>query len=123
MAHTRLTLALDEGWDLHLDESGDIALAGGAAATAQNVSNECRLFTRDAYIAYDKGIPHWILELGSKSPPKALLAALMRRAALGVPDVARVLEVELEAFDPESRRATGTMRLTTAEGGDALAHL
>jgi hypothetical protein len=123
MAHSRLTFDLDGNWDVHLDEAGRIALRRGAAATAQNVANECRLFRRDAYFAYDKGLPHFLLELGSKSPPAPLLASLMRRAALGVRDVSRVIGVDVETFDPVARRASGRISIETREGESVVAGL
>ena len=55
--HTRRTLTLTPKWDICLDPSGYIALTNGAIATAQNVANEARLFTNDAYFQQDKGTP------------------------------------------------------------------
>ena len=121
--HTRHTLALDADWDVHLDESGRIAVSTVAAATAQDVANECRLFTRDAYFAYDKGVPHKMVELGGKVPPKPLLRALMRRAALRVADVAEVLSVAVDDFDRERRRLTGTLEIRTREESDVVVEL
>jgi hypothetical protein len=116
MAHTRHTLALDERWDLHLNEAGNIATTSGALATAQGVANECRLFTRDAYFEYDKGLPHKLIELGGKNPPRPLLRTMMRRAAFRVPDVAELLGIELEDFDRERRLLTGNISFKTVEG-------
>ena len=121
--HTRHTLSLDANWDVHLDEAGGIAVSTGAAATAQDVANECRLFTRDAYFAYDKGLPHKMVELGAKVPPIPLLRTLMRRAALRVPDVAEVLSVVVEDFDRERRRLTGSLEIRTREESDVVVEL
>ena len=64
MAHTRKTLLLDKDWDLTLDKSGRIAVADGPYATAQNVANECRLFTDDACFDTERGIPYYVIALG-----------------------------------------------------------
>ena len=114
--HTRRTLLLDKtGWDVVLDKSGRIALATDDYATAQNVANEARLFTDDAYFAQDQGIPHFIISLGRRVNTVALRSHL-RRAALKSPDVKEVLEVNIETVNPESRKLTGDIRFTTIEG-------
>jgi hypothetical protein len=114
--HTRRTLRLDADWDLTLTEAGNLALAEGAAATAQNVANEARLFTRDAYFRQEDGVPHFILELGAPLPVKPLVKGHLSRAARRVPDVRRVTRLELESFDREARRLTGRLEFVTVEG-------
>ncbi len=117
MAHTRRTLQLDDkNWDLTLDGMGRIAVQSeGGRATAQNVACEARLFTQDAYFAQDKGIPHFVVELGKKSN-NALLRSYLRRAALSVPDVKEVTAVEISAPDPKTRTVRAELRFTTAQG-------
>ena len=41
MAHSIRTLLLDGDWDITLTKAGNLALAEGDYATAQNVANEC----------------------------------------------------------------------------------
>jgi hypothetical protein len=119
MAHTRRTLQLDRAtWDITLDGAGRIALTAGDSATAQNVANEARLFTEDAYFIQDKGIPHFVVDLGRRANPAALRSYL-RRAALSVPDVKEVLSVEIVSFDPAMRRLTGDIAFTTVAGNAA----
>lgn len=133
MSHTTYTLRLDPDWDIILDGTGGIAVSGGkraadsaadlstansansgaALATAQNVANECRLFTEDAYLARDKGIPHFLVELGQRQPESVLRSSL-RRAALRVPDVAEVTGIALK--NAETRTLTGTIQFTTVAG-------
>jgi hypothetical protein len=115
MAHTRRTLLLTKDWDLTLDGVGRIALTGEDHATAQNVANEARLFTNDAYFIQDKGIPHFLFNLGRRVN-SSVLRAYLRRAALRVPDVKEVLAVEVLGFDPKTRTLTGDIVFTTAEG-------
>jgi hypothetical protein len=113
--HTRRTLLLTEKWDLALDGAGRIALAGEDLATAQNVANEARLFTRDAYFTQDRGVPHFLVELGRRLNG-AVLRSYLRRAALLVPDVKEALSVEILGFDPERRKLSGEIQFTTVEG-------
>lgn len=115
MAHTRRTLLLTKDWDITLDGVGRIALTGGDNATAQNVSNEARLFTEDAYFIQDQGIPHFIIELGRRVSA-SVLRSYLRRAALLVPDVREVLSVQITSFDPKTRTLTGDIQFTTVEG-------
>lgn len=116
MAHTTHTLALDDHWDVHLDGVGGIALAAQDIATPQNVANECRLFTNDAYIAQDDGIPHFLVELGQPAPPTSLFAAYLGIQARSVPQVAQVLGITVDAVDRETRTLTGSINFTTEDG-------
>ena len=59
-----LSLALNDKWDIHTDENGNIAVVEDAHAIAQNCANAVRLFTNDAYFNRDRGIPHFDIELG-----------------------------------------------------------
>ena len=122
MAHTRKTLLLDSNWDLCLDKAGRIAVADGAYATAQNVANECRLFTNDAYFETERGIPYYLVALGQKLSPSVLRARL-RDAALLVEDVEDVTDVVLESLDTETRRVTGEIQFTSVEGENASVEL
>lgn len=115
--HTRRTLLLTKDWDVTLDGSGRIALTGEDYATAQNVANECRLFTEDAYFIQDQGIPHFVVELGRRVNT-SLLRSYLRRAALTVPDVKEVLSVNIVNFDPKTRTLAGDIQFTTQEGAN-----
>lgn len=118
MAHTRRTVLLDrKTWDVTSDGVGRIALTTDDYATAQNVANEARLFTEDAYFIQDQGIPHFTVELGRRVNA-SVLRSYLRRAALSVSDVREVLSVEITAFDPTTRTLTGDMQLTTVEGAE-----
>ena len=115
MAHGTRTLRLDENWDVTLTEAGNLALAEGDYATAQNVANECRLFTRDAFFAQDDGIPWYVAQLG-KPLARSVASSRMRQAASDVDGVASVESVTIEDLDPVTRIMTGTVRMTTTEG-------
>lgn len=122
MAHTRKTLMLDSKWDICLNKGGRIQLAEGGYATAQNVANECRLFTQDAYFEQERGIPYYLIALGHKASPSVLRARL-RDAALLVEDVKEVTNIALDALDTESRRITGDIQFTSKEGENAAINL
>lgn len=115
MAHTRRTLELTRVWDVTLDGSGRIALRGDELATAQNVSNEARLFKDDAYFIQDQGIPHFVIDLGRRVN-SSVTRSYIRRAALSVPDVAEVLSIEIFGVDPKTRTLTGEIKIKTVEG-------
>ena len=114
MAHTRKTLLLDDNWDLCLDIQGNIAVSKGAYSTAQNVANECRLFTDDAYFDTERGIPYFLIALG-KDVSVSVLMARLREAALRVEDVAAVNSIQLDSLDTETRKLTGTIMFTSVE--------
>jgi hypothetical protein len=116
MKHSRYTLALDDSWDLYLNEAGNIVTKLAAEATAQNVANECRLFIRDAYFEFDKGLPHMSLELGQKMPPQPLLRTFLKQAATRVSDVLTILNIDLVNFDQNRRVLTGDVSFVTMEG-------
>lgn len=115
MAHTRKTLLLDSNWDICLNENGGIAVSIGPYSTAQNVANECRLFTRDACFAQERGIPYFAITLG-QSPAYSVLNARLRKAALLVDDVQEVTSIDLETFDTETRKVTGDIKFISKEG-------
>lgn len=118
MAHTRRTLQLDrKSWDITLDGIGRIVLVTGDYATAQNVANESRLFTEDAYFAQDKGIPHFLITLGHRVSA-SVVRSYLRDAALQVPDVKEVLSVEITSIDPQTRALVGDIKFTTVEGAN-----
>lgn len=114
--HTTRTLALNDKWDMALTASGNIAVIQNAAATAQNVANECRRFINDSYFDYDIGIPYFAVALG-QIPDNAVLRAHLRRAVLRVSDVAGIESMEITGFDYDKRRLHGTVNFRTKSGG------
>jgi hypothetical protein len=117
LENVRASIPDTKMWDATLDSSGRIKLAGGDYATAQNVANEARLFTLDAYFIQDQGIPHFVAELGKKFiANEAILRAYLRRAARKVADVNEVLSIEVSRFDPATRELSGVIEFTTVEG-------
>lgn len=121
MPHTRRTLLLTKEWDITLDGVGAIKTTTGEYATAQNVSNEARLFTEDAYFIQDKGVPHFAIDLGVKSTNASVLRSYIRKAALRVADVNEILSVSVDDFDPVTRCLSGTIVFNTKEGARNVA--
>ena len=110
IGHT-LTLDLD-AWDLTLDAGGDIATSTGPYAIAQNVANAVRLFTDDAYYNPERGIPHFIVDLGLL-PQESVVRSRVGEAAAGVDGVA---SADVEITGLEHRVLTGNIQLTTTDG-------
>ena len=98
-----------------MDAVGRIALTDADYATAQNVANEARLFTDDAYFIQDQGIPHFVVDLGRRVNT-SVLRSYLRRAALRSPDVAEVLSINITGVDPKTRTLTGDIQFKTVEG-------
>lgn len=108
------TLYLDpESWDLAIDASRCIALAGDPYATAQTVANACRLWSGEAPFNTDRGIPYATDILG-KNPPKQLLASWFEREAKTVPNVQSARAV-LES-NRNNRALTGQIQCTLTDG-------
>lgn len=107
------TLALNDIWDIYVNNDGNIATVQDDYAIAQNCANAVRLFTNDAYFNKDKGIPHFDIELGHKAiPNRSTLINRIRKAVLEVDGVNDV-EVSLE-FNSTTRTYTGEIYVTTA---------
>ncbi len=114
------TLILNKNWDIHINESGDIATSTGSYAIAQNVANAVRLFTNDAYFDRDKGIPHYDVELGyTEAESQSALQNRIQEAALAV-DGVTAAEVSLSF---EGRTYGGEITITTEDGSNATIEL
>lgn len=108
------TIYLDpQSWDLAVDASRCIAMAGDPYATAQTVANAARLWAGEAPFDTDRGMPYETEILG-KNPPRQLLANWYEREALTVPNVASANAVV--EFDRNSRGLTGQIQCTLTDG-------
>ena len=108
------TLYLDPAsWDLTVDASRNIALAGDPYATAQTVANACRLWSGEAPFNTDRGIPYETDILG-KNPTPGQLAEWYRREAQTVPGVA--VATPLLEFDRNTRVLNGQIQCTLTDG-------
>ena len=107
------SLLLNSHWDIGLNAAGNIATTDGLYCDAQNVANAVRLFTNDAYLAADSGIPHFAVDLGI-NPQISLVRSRVRSAAVGVETIADAEAVDL-AVTPQ-RVLTGRIKALTDEG-------
>lgn len=107
------TLTLQDDWDLHVNDSGDLDTDSGAQGIAQNVANAFRLFTKDAYFFTERGIPHFLIELDSH-PKINILRSRLKKTALNVKGV-KDCEINLMQTD-EDRGLNGYAQITLING-------
>lgn len=118
MPHTTKTALLTPNWDLQLTPEGNILLTSGALAIAQNLANEIRLWTNDAYFQQANGIAWKEVQLAKKLD-SSVLAQIIHEAGNRVSGVKSVDSVTVTAVDEESRTLHGEITVTT-ESGETL---
>lgn len=112
------TLLLDRTtWDLCLDTSGNIAVASGAYALAQDAASAIRLFAGELWYDTTQGIPYFNQVLG-QAPPVALMKAEFAAAAMTVPGV---VSAECFIISIEERTVRGQVQITDGAGNVAVA--
>jgi len=112
------TLLLDlQSWDLTLNQSGNIAVATGLYAQAQDAASELRLFQGELWYNTGRGVPYWQQILG-RLPPAALMKAKFVQAALLVPGTA---SAQCFIQSTEGRRVTGQVQITNGLGQTGVA--
>ena len=99
-------------WDLCLDSAGNIAMASGPYAIAQDVSYAARLFLGELWYDTAEGIPYFETVLGH-APSIPFFKGLIRDTALAVPGVADAV-VFISAI--ENRSLRGQIQITTTTG-------
>lgn len=110
------TLLLDVGtWDLTLDSSGNIAVATGAYAIAQDAASEIKLFQGELWYDTTQGVPYWNEILGLL-PPLQLVKSTLTAAALLVPGAATA-QCFISSFT--ARTLSGQVQVTNADGQTA----
>lgn len=90
-----LQLSTDELWDIQLDNHGRIIECTGAYAIAQHAANAIKLFTNDAYFDPERGIPHFVVDLGRRLQP-SIIRSRFKDAAQSVDGVASANVVNIE---------------------------
>ena len=113
--HTENTLALTPDWDLQFDSNGNLKFLTEVESICQNVFNETRLWYRDAYFRYEEGIDWFTDQLG-KPLQVAVVTDRLRQAALRVPGVVSVVNVELTEVDQKTRTLHGKIEIETQYG-------
>lgn len=113
MAHENKTALLDPNkWDLQLTPEGNILLTSGNLAIAQNLANEIRLWTNDAYFQQENGI-NWKEAQLAKSLDTTVLSQVIREAGNRTQGVQSVDSVTVTEFDEENRILHGEITITT----------
>jgi hypothetical protein len=107
------TISLEDDWDIHVTDDGNLPTVNSAQGIAQNVANAFRLFTDDAYYFGEKGIPHFLIELREK-PRLNILRSRLKRTALAVEGV-KDAQIDLMEVD-EDRALNGIAQLTLFNG-------
>lgn len=113
------TLVLDDNWDITLNDDGKILVSTGPYAIAQKCANAVRLFTKDAYFAQQKGIPHFNTELGKN--PDVGIPVLTNRIRSAVMNVEGVSDCQVSLFNTDGRILGGIVSITTTDGVTAQA--
>jgi hypothetical protein len=107
------TLLLDPAtWDLMVDAYGNIAMARGSYALAQDAASAIKLFQAELWYDVNQGIPYWQQILGYY-PPISLMKAKFVAAALTVPGV-----VSAQCFisNITLRQVNGQVQIKDANG-------
>ena len=88
------TLQLSPAWDLMLDANGNIAMATGPEAIAQDVASAISTFLGEVYYDTTQGLP-WMSEVFGEQFSPSLVTALLVQAALTVPGVVSAQVINL----------------------------
>ena len=108
------SLFLNDNWDITLNNNGDLMTTSGLYCDAQNVANAIRLFTKDAFLAQDKGVPHFDLDLG-RMPAFSAIRSVYRKNAKAVENI-RDGAIQNLRVDNDTRALTGVIVATTEDG-------
>ena len=107
-------LSLPGDWDLSIDGTGNIAMATGAYAIAQDVASALRTFAGELWYDTTQGVPYFTDALG-QGVDVGLLTDDFDTAALIVPGVVQA-ETILNPLDRTSRLLTGTVNVIDTTG-------
>ena len=113
---TTLLLSIDS-WDLTLDANGNVAVATGALALAQDAASAIRLVQGELWYDVLQGVPYFAAILGLQVPP-ALAKQKFVAAAKTVPGVASAKVFISAVVD---RKLSGQVQITTTTGQVAAA--
>ena len=100
------------GWDLMVDNSGNIAMATDGYALAQDAASAIRTFQGEVWFDTLQGVPYFSQILGF-SPPVPLMKAYFVAAALTVPGVVSAI-CYIAAIT--NRLVTGQIQVRNAAG-------
>lgn len=110
------TLLLDvEAWDLSLDAAGNIALASGPYAVAQDVASACRTWQGELW--YDTTLGVNFESLLWNMPGASVVQQAFNQQALTVSSVATAT-TSITAFSLGMGALTGQIAFTTSTGSN-----
>lgn len=119
MAAPYSTLLLDTAsWDLTVDASGNIAVAGPPYSLAQDAASQIKLYLGELFYDVDQGVPYFQEILG-KFPSLSYLKAQLVQAAKLVPGVTAAAVFITAVAD---RNVSGQVQITDANGNVAVAN-
>lgn len=104
-------------WDLLVDGSGDIAVAGDPYSQAQDAASAIKLFQGELLYDTTRGVPYWASILG-QAPPMSLMKAKWVAAALTVPGTITAV-CYIGSF--VNRIVTGQVQISNDAGKTAVA--
>jgi hypothetical protein len=112
------TLLLDQTtWDLVIDADGNIAMASGPYALAQDAASAIKLFQGELWYDTVPGVPYWSRILG-RMPSLTFIKTQMVAAALTVPGVVAAV-CFISGFT--GRALSGQVQITDTNGVTAVA--
>lgn len=114
MANQRNLYLNTDTWDIVLNKNGDIQTVSGLYSDAQAVASAIRLFTKDAFLAQSKGVPHFDLDL-ARMPAFSAVRAVYRKNARNVENI-RDAVIQNLRVDNDTRALTGVIIATTEDG-------
>jgi hypothetical protein len=110
MANKRSLYLDPDKWDITVNNNGDLVTTSGLYCDAQNCANAIRLFTRDAFLAQNKGVPHFELDLG-RMPAFSAVRSVYRKNARAVENIRDAVIQNLRV--DENRALRGVIIATT----------
>lgn len=102
-------------WDLDIDASGNIAMAGTPYAQAQNAASACRVWQGECPLNTTRGVPYEANVLGYR-PTVSQVASWFQSEADQVQGVSA--SVAILSFDEGSRSLSGQIQLTLSDGSN-----
>lgn len=108
----KTSIKLNIGWDICLDDFGNLDTCNDDEAICQDASCALRLFTNDSYYEPSKGIPYLDIVL-SVSPFESLVRSELINTAKSVDGV---LDASVEDFTVEKRSLKLKMKCLTTNG-------
>lgn len=106
------TIQLSPAWDLMLDGNGNIAVATGPNAIAQDVASAISTFLGEVYYDTTLGLP-WLSQVFGQAYSPSLITALLVQAALTVPGG---VQAEVVGLALVNRKVTGTVNVIDTTG-------